>query len=131
MHDSHNCIIMVAVLLHPFHISKHRALWASVTDYAFGRLLTETFEPELTCPVTQFDQSNDTTAVVEIGPRMSFSTAWSANAVSICHSCGLSKITRMEKSYRYQLQSDKPVSQQQQLAFSAMVSLQHPTVYAL
>ena len=86
-----------------------------------GRLLTETFEPELTTPASQFHQSDDSTAVVEVGPRMSFSTAWSANAVSICNSCGLSKITRMEKSYRYQLQSSKPVSQQQQLAFAAMV----------
>jgi len=58
---------------------------------------------------------------------MSFSTAWSANAVSICHSCGLSNITRIEKSYRYQLQSNKAVSQQQQLAFAAMVSF-HGTI---
>lgn len=88
-----------------------------------ARLLTETFEPELTTSETRFSSSGDTTAVVEVGPRMSFSTAWSANAVSICHSCGLSKITRMEQSQRYQLQSDQPVSQQQQLAFAAMVCL--------
>ncbi|KAL3143377.1 hypothetical protein ABBQ38_002205 [Trebouxia sp. C0009 RCD-2024] len=86
-----------------------------------SRLLTETFEPELTTAASQFDQQSETTAVVEVGPRMSFSTAWSANAVSICHSCGLSKITRMEKSHRYQLQSRKRISQQQQLAFAAMV----------
>ncbi|DBA68000.1 hypothetical protein WJX79_010614 [Trebouxia sp. C0005] len=84
-------------------------------------LLTETFEPELTTPTTRFGQTSGATAVVEVGPRMSFSTAWSANAVSICHSCGLSNITRIEKSYRYQLQSGKAVSQQQQLAFAAMV----------
>lgn len=88
---------------------------------ACTRLLTETFEPELTTAATQFDRQSDTTAVVEMGPRMSFSTAWSANAVSICHSCGLSKITRMEKSHRYQLRSRKQMSQQQQLAFAAMV----------
>jgi len=68
--------------------------------------------------------------VVEVGPRMSFSTAWSANAVSICHSCGLSNITRIEKSYRYQLQSSKAVSQQQQLAFAAMVSF-YATIWLL
>ena len=27
---------------------------------------------------------------------MSFSTAWSANAVSICQSCGLAKVNRVE-----------------------------------
>lgn len=90
--------------------------------YGFARLLTETFEPELTTSQTRFADASDTTAVVEVGPRMSFSTAWSANAVSICHSCGLTKITRMEKSMRYQLESDQSVSQQQQLAFAAMVS---------
>lgn len=92
-----------------------------MTWYACPRLLTETFEPELTTAATQFDQQSETTAVVEVGPRMSFSTAWSANAVSICHSCGLGKVTRMEKSHRYQLKAGKPISQQQQLAFAAMV----------
>ena len=87
------------------------------------RLLTETFEPELTAAATQFSKQSDTTAVVEVGPRMSFSTAWSANAVSICHSCGLSKVTRMEKSIRYQLQSSQPVSQQQQLEFASLVRI--------
>ena len=86
------------------------------------RLLTETFEPELTTSESRFNSSDGSTAVVEVGPRMSFTTAWSANAVSICHSCGLTKVTRIEKSQRYQLQSDQPVSQQQQLAFAAMVS---------
>ena len=84
----------------------------------------------MTTPTTRFGQTSDTTAVVEVGPRMSFSTAWSANAVSICHSCGLSSITRIEKSYRYQLQSNKAVSQQQQLAFAAMVSFQR-TIWLL
>ena len=84
----------------------------------------------MTTPTTRFGQTSDTTAVVEVGPRMSFSTAWSANAVSICHSCGLSNITRIEKSYRYQLQSSKAVSQQQQLAFAAMVSF-HETIWLL
>lgn len=90
--------------------------------HGFVRLLTETFEPEWTTSETRFCNSDNTTAVVEVGPRMSFTTAWSANAVSICHSCGLTKVTRIEKSQRYQLRSDQPVSQQQQLAFAAMVS---------
>ncbi|KAF9602092.1 hypothetical protein IFM89_024859 [Coptis chinensis] len=41
--------------------------------------------------------------VVEVGPRLSFTTAWSANAVSICRACGLTEITRLERSRRYLL----------------------------
>uniref|UniRef100_A0A6Q2ZI38 Phosphoribosylformylglycinamidine synthase n=1 Tax=Esox lucius TaxID=8010 RepID=A0A6Q2ZI38_ESOLU len=38
--------------------------------------------------------------LVEIGPRLNFSTAWSTNAVSICQSTGLSNVTRVELSRR-------------------------------
>ncbi|KAM6963023.1 phosphoribosylformylglycinamidine synthase [Aplochiton taeniatus] len=38
--------------------------------------------------------------LVEIGPRLNFSTAWSTNAVSICQSAGLSHVTRVELSRR-------------------------------
>lgn len=41
--------------------------------------------------------------IVEVGPRMNFTTAWSTNAVSVCHACGLTKITRIERSRRYKL----------------------------
>ena len=40
-------------------------------------------------------------SVFEVGPRMNFSTAWSTNAVSVCHACGLNKIMRIERSRRY------------------------------
>ncbi|KAM4575374.1 phosphoribosylformylglycinamidine synthase [Fundulus diaphanus] len=39
--------------------------------------------------------------LVEIGPRLNFSTAWSTNAVSICQSAGLSSVTRVEQSRRF------------------------------
>ncbi|XP_020487522.2 phosphoribosylformylglycinamidine synthase isoform X1 [Labrus bergylta] len=39
--------------------------------------------------------------LVEIGPRLNFSTAWSTNTVSICHSVGLDYITRVELSRRF------------------------------
>ncbi|MEW6163416.1 MAG: hypothetical protein AB1606_08935, partial [Nitrospirota bacterium] len=41
--------------------------------------------------------------ILEVGPRMNFTTAWSTNAVSVCHACGLTKITRIERSRRYKL----------------------------
>lgn len=45
----------------------------------------------------------DSGIILEVGPRMNFSTAWSTNAVSVCHACGLKKITRIERSRRYLL----------------------------
>ncbi|CAH2308064.1 phosphoribosylformylglycinamidine synthase [Pelobates cultripes] len=39
--------------------------------------------------------------LIEIGPRMNFSTAASTNAVSICRSIGLSHVDRIECSRRY------------------------------
>ena len=41
--------------------------------------------------------------VVEVGPRMNFATAYSTNLVAICQTCGLEKITRIERSRRYLL----------------------------
>ncbi|XP_029939692.1 phosphoribosylformylglycinamidine synthase [Salarias fasciatus] len=39
--------------------------------------------------------------IVEIGPRLNFSTAWSTNAVSICKHAGLINISRVELSRRF------------------------------
>ncbi|MCK4355098.1 phosphoribosylformylglycinamidine synthase [Candidatus Parcubacteria bacterium] len=46
--------------------------------------------------------------IIEIGPRLNFATAFSTNAVSICHVAGLKNVLRIEKSKRYaiSLQSD-------------------------
>ncbi|MCX8118357.1 MAG: phosphoribosylformylglycinamidine synthase [Desulfobacterota bacterium] len=41
--------------------------------------------------------------IVEVGPRMNFETAYSTNLVSICHTCGLKKVLRIERSRRYRL----------------------------
>ncbi|KAL2248820.1 probable phosphoribosylformylglycinamidine synthase, chloroplastic/mitochondrial [Sesamum indicum] len=69
-------------------------------------LLGETYEPDnlgtvsfLTEEVKEYSKA----VIVEVGPRLSFSTAWSANAVSICRSCGLTEINRLERSRRYML----------------------------
>ncbi len=62
-------------------------------------LLSETFEPE------NFAEESFilNPLIIEVGPRMNFTTAWSTNAVSVCHACGLTKITRIERSKRYKL----------------------------
>jgi phosphoribosylformylglycinamidine synthase len=61
-------------------------------------LLAETFEPELTGATTFLTGPG---ALLEVGPRLAFCTAWSSNAVSICAACGLGQIDRVECSRRY------------------------------
>ena len=65
-------------------------------------LLAETYEPERLAS-TSFLASGP--LVLEVGPRMNFTTAWSTNAVSICHACGIDAVTRIERSRRYLLQA--------------------------
>ncbi|KAG6402108.1 hypothetical protein SASPL_138980 [Salvia splendens] len=68
-------------------------------------LLGETYEPENLGTESFLDEEMRTNAsvVVEVGPRLSFTTAWSSNAVSICRACGLTEISRLERSRRYLL----------------------------
>lgn len=59
---------------------------------------------------------------------MSFQSAWSTNAVSICRSCGLEAVTRVEVSRRFLLTSSAPVSPEVAGKFAAMVKpLQIPS----
>ncbi len=64
-------------------------------------LLAETFEPD------GFGESSFLDAgggeILEVGPRMTFSTAWSTNAVSVCRACGLDTVSRIERSRRFAL----------------------------
>jgi phosphoribosylformylglycinamidine synthase len=61
-------------------------------------LLAETFEPDNFKARSLLEPSKK---VVEVGPRLNFETAYSTNAVAICHACGLGKVTRLECSRRY------------------------------
>lgn len=65
-------------------------------------LLSETFEQEWfgNSSLLGLDGQG---RLVEVGPRMNFETAWSTNAVAICHKCGLTNVTRIERSRRYAL----------------------------
>jgi len=90
-------------------------------------LLSETFEPE------QFgdrsflgngapeETAAEATVLLEVGPRMSFTTAWSTNAVSVCHACGLHKIRRIERSRRYRLHGTPDLDEEQIASFLAEV----------
>ena len=81
-------------------------------------LLSETFEPERFGRSSFLDPGG---LVLEVGPRMNFTTAWSTNAVAICHACGLGKIRRIERSRRYRLKMASPLSEEQKAAFLAEV----------
>ena len=63
-------------------------------------LLAETFEPENVGKASKLP-SKGAGVVLEVGPRLSFATAFSSNAVSICASCGLASIERVELSRRF------------------------------
>ena len=58
---------------------------------------------------------------VQVGPRLSFQSAWSTNAVSICRSCGLDAILRLEVSRRFLLHSSSPLPAETVAMFAAMV----------
>jgi phosphoribosylformylglycinamidine synthase len=75
-------------------------------------LLRETFEKDgLQLEKSAFDGSANggSTLVVEFGPRMTFTSAFSSNATSICAACGLSAIKRLERSKRYKFTFSSPV----------------------
>jgi len=75
-------------------------------------LLAETFEPANISDksfLTPDSSPGTNYEIIEVGPRMNFTTAWSTNAVSVCHACGLKKITRIERSRRYKLQLKKRI----------------------
>lgn len=50
---------------------------------------------------TDVDIGDPHTEIMEFGPRMTFASAFSSNATSICAACGLDKISRLERSRRY------------------------------
>jgi len=59
-----------------------------------------------------------------VGPRLSFCTAWSANAGNIFRACGLEKVTRAEVSRRFSLSlaaGAAPLTDSQRSAFAALV----------
>jgi phosphoribosylformylglycinamidine synthase len=70
-------------------------------------LLSETFEPHRYGLASFLDDRVG--EILEVGPRMTFTTAWSTNAVSICHACGLTAARRIERSRRFLLRSGSPI----------------------
>lgn len=64
-------------------------------------LLAETFDRDaLSLETSSLVANDDKSWVVEFGPRLTFTSAFSSNAVSICQACAL-PVTRLELSRRY------------------------------
>ncbi|XP_014208739.1 phosphoribosylformylglycinamidine synthase [Copidosoma floridanum] len=61
-------------------------------------ILTSPFYPNQLADSSEFDSDK---LVVEIGPRLNFSTAFSSNAVSICKAVQVNGVRRIEVSTRY------------------------------
>ena len=81
-------------------------------------LLAETFDPEGFGRESFLENEG---RVLEVGPRMNFTTAWSTNAVAICHACGLEKIRRIERSRRFLLDRDTELDPEEERTFLALV----------
>ncbi|GAB4854109.1 hypothetical protein Ancab_022692 [Ancistrocladus abbreviatus] len=90
-------------------------------------LLAETYEPQNLGTESFLDKEKMevcTPVIVEVGPRLSFTTAWSSNAVSICQACGITEVDRLERSRRYLLfikAGSKGLQHDQISEFAAMV----------
>ena len=98
-----------------FNVQTRSALSAD-RQTRLAYLLSETFEPDRFAD-RSFLAGDGT--LLEVGPRLNFSTAWSTNAVAICHACGLAQVARVERSRRYLI---SPVlDPQQQRAFLALI----------
>ena len=102
----------------------------SLTDEEKSKLLwlfTETFEPEFTRDTTFLAVKagqESCSAIVEVGPRMAFSTAWSSNCVSMCQACGISNVNHIERSRRYLISTSGPsvpLTKEDIVAFAALV----------
>ncbi|XP_012220316.2 phosphoribosylformylglycinamidine synthase-like [Linepithema humile] len=66
-------------------------------------ILAPPFERECLRCDSVFNKTENHAIVIEIGPRLNFSTAFSSNAVSICKSVKLNKVTRIEAAIRYRI----------------------------
>ncbi|KAK9296578.1 hypothetical protein QLX08_009424 [Tetragonisca angustula] len=64
-------------------------------------ILTPPLEPQSLKNFSAFNEKSSNCLVIEIGPRLNFSTAFCSNAVSICRSVHLNKVTRIEAVIRY------------------------------
>ena len=87
--------------------------WTSIGEEkraTLSWLLAETFEPSnLSRASFLLPAARAGAVIVEVGPRLSFTSAWSSNACSICKCSGVN-VQRLERFRRFALQSSAPLS---------------------
>eukprot|EP00252_Welwitschia_mirabilis_P005660 TRINITY_DN16170_c0_g1_i1.p1 TRINITY_DN16170_c0_g1~~TRINITY_DN16170_c0_g1_i1.p1 ORF type:complete len:1431 (+),score=331.63 TRINITY_DN16170_c0_g1_i1:331-4623(+) len=91
-------------------------------------VLRETYQPEnlQTESLLEMEKSRlKSSILIEVGPRLSFTTTWSANAISVCNACTLTEITRIERSRRYLLIIDDSVGSLEQSQIDEFISMVH------
>lgn len=99
-------------------------------------LLSETFEPhhfaeesflglaqDDACPAAKKQKTQASHSILEVGPRLNFTTAWSSNAVQICRSSTLPTVQRVERSrrYRIEVQGATPMTEAELAVFATLV----------
>ena len=84
-------------------------------------LLAETFEREKLRLEKSAFESKDGTLDLEYGPRMTFASAFSSNAVSICQACALSSIDRLERSRRFRFTLAKDLTPRAKTLINGML----------
>ncbi|XP_075687052.1 phosphoribosylformylglycinamidine synthase isoform X2 [Rhinoderma darwinii] len=76
------------------------------------------FDPQSVSDTT-FLHPDPSDLLVEVGPRLNFSTASSTNAVSICRSIGLTNVDRIECSKRYLMKFSKELEESEKQNFTS------------
>jgi phosphoribosylformylglycinamidine synthase len=94
-------------------------------------LLAETFEPEALLLEKSNFPDGAAALTLEFGPRMTFTSAFSSNAVSICQACDL-PISRLELSRRYRFDvtntlSDEATKALKLILHDRMTEEEYPT----
>lgn len=88
-------------------------------------LFTETYEPE-NCRkdhsyfLDQTTLSGQFSTVIEVGPRLAFSTAWSSNCVSMCEACDIKGVRRVERTRRFKVFSARKMTSAESTLFASM-----------
>ncbi|KAG8433500.1 hypothetical protein GDO86_017692 [Hymenochirus boettgeri] len=87
------------------------------------------FDPQSVSDTSSL-HSESSDLLVEIGPRLNFSTAMSTNAVSICRSIGLTQVDRIECSKRYLIKFlTRPQSNEEQNLIASLYDRMTECVY--
>mmetsp|Transcript_95601 Transcript_95601/g.252568 ORF Transcript_95601/g.252568 Transcript_95601/m.252568 type:complete len:1355 (-) Transcript_95601:316-4380(-) len=59
--------------------------------------------------------------IIEVGPRMNFTTAWSTNCVSVLRAAEVESVSRLERSRRFLVSSTSPLSTQEKATLISVI----------